>query len=38
MKYCEYFNCDCEDVTQEMQEEYQINCNECESCEWEEEL
>lgn len=38
MKYCEYFNCDCEEVTEKMQEEYQAYCDECETCEYKEEI
>ena len=36
--YCEYFNCECEEVTDKKQEEYGEVCLiSCEDCEWMEE-
>ena len=38
MGYCEYFKCDCDEVTEEIQEEYGEYCLvDCQDCEWYEE-
>lgn len=35
MGYCEYFKCNCNEVTEELQEEYGENCLiDCTDCEW----
>lgn len=33
MSWCNYYNCFCEDVTEEMQEETGEYCYDCEKCE-----
>lgn len=36
--YCGFFNCDCDEVTEELQEEYGEHCLiDCEECKWKEE-
>ena len=35
MGYCNYFNCDCDEVTEELLEEYGEDCLiDCPDCEW----
>ena len=34
MGYCNYFDCDCDEVTEKLQEEYGEYCVDCQDCEW----